>query len=374
MKLVKRLAAMSLAVIMAIVAAGCHKKDEIAVKIGDWEFTSAYYMCTMIYADTEARQTIDNQLAEKNKDDTSSSTSSEDVDYLSQKIDDMSFTDWVKKETLKDLRRIAAYKTKCKENDLKLEDSVVSGVEQYAEYYWSQYGYQNMMEPNGVSKETFTEYLKNSYYSSLYFDHLYGEGGEREISADDVKAKIVENYVVANVISANYESDATDEQKSELKAKLDGYANAISAGKMTFDEVYKDYYGQDSEDASSTTDTDAEEGSQPQDSKAQVLGSSETSQASDYFDTVKAMANGAAQTVSSSDGSGLVLLVKKDITADPYYFKNLDTAARQLISGKDLESEMDTFGETLNLKEYKSNTNLFKVKKIVYPQTSTSAS
>ena len=374
MKLVKRFAAMSLAVIMALVAAGCHKKDEIAVKIGDWEFTSAYYMCTMIYADTEARQTIDKQLAEKNKDDSSSSTSSEDIDYLSQKIDDMSFTDWVKKETLKNLHRVAAYKTKCKEAGLELDDTAVSGVEQSAEYYWSQYGYQSMLEPNGVSKETFTEYLKNSYYSSLYFDHLYGEGGEREISADDVQAKIVENYVVANVINASYESNATDEQKSELKAKLDGYANAISAGKMTFNDAYKDYYGQEDSEDASTSDTDAEDGSQPQDSKAQILGSSETSQASDYFETVKAMANGAAQTVISSDGGGLVLLVKKDIAADPYYFKNLDSAARQLISGKDLESEMETFGESLEFKEYKSNTNQFKVKKIVYPETSTSAS
>lgn len=372
MKYVKRLSAALLAVIMLLTVTGCHKKDEIAVKIGEWEFTSAYYMCTLIYADTKARNTIDTQLAEKNED--SDTASTEEVDYLKQKIDDMSFSDWVKQEAMNELKRIAAYKTKCKEADLKLEDEVVTNAEQYAEYYWTYNGYQSMFEPNGVSKSTFVEYLTNSYYSTLYFEHLYCEGGEREIAKDEVQAKIMENYVVADIINVSYETDATDDDKAALKAKFDNYANSLTNGTMTFDQVYTDYYGESETTTDTTTDAEAEEGTAPIDSKAQILGSSDTSYASDYYETVNSMAIGIAQTVASSDSKGLTLLFKKDLTADPYYFKTLDSAGRQLITGEALEDEMEEFGGTLEFEENTRNTGLFKVKNIVYPEaTSTTA-
>ena len=44
MKNIKRIFALALVLVMALTVTACHKKDEIAVKIGDVEFTSAYYM------------------------------------------------------------------------------------------------------------------------------------------------------------------------------------------------------------------------------------------------------------------------------------------------------------------------------------------
>jgi len=44
--------------------AGCHKKGEIAVKIGDIEFTSGYYACALVNADTEARAKVEEGLSE----------------------------------------------------------------------------------------------------------------------------------------------------------------------------------------------------------------------------------------------------------------------------------------------------------------------
>jgi hypothetical protein len=99
--------------------AACHPKDEVAVTVGDVEFTSAYYMCALINADNEARSLVDEALAEKkekdDKDSSSTSTATEEVDYYSEKVEGKKYVDWVKARAIENLKQIAAYKIKCKE-------------------------------------------------------------------------------------------------------------------------------------------------------------------------------------------------------------------------------------------------------------------
>ena len=59
MNILKRLFALVLTLALIITCfTGCHKKGEIAVKIGDIEFTSGYYACALVFADTEARAKV----------------------------------------------------------------------------------------------------------------------------------------------------------------------------------------------------------------------------------------------------------------------------------------------------------------------------
>ena len=81
MKNFKKIIALALAALMLLSFAGCHKKDEVAVTIGDVEFTSAYYMCALINADSEAKSKVYENLTEEEQ-------QSGDIDYYSKKIDD----------------------------------------------------------------------------------------------------------------------------------------------------------------------------------------------------------------------------------------------------------------------------------------------
>ena len=63
MKALKRLFVILLAVAMIVTVVGCHPKDEVAVTIGDFEFTSAYYMCALMAADSEAKSKVDEAKA-----------------------------------------------------------------------------------------------------------------------------------------------------------------------------------------------------------------------------------------------------------------------------------------------------------------------
>lgn len=56
MKNIKRIIAAVLVSVMALGFTACHKKDETAVTVGKVNFTSAYYMCALINADSEASQ------------------------------------------------------------------------------------------------------------------------------------------------------------------------------------------------------------------------------------------------------------------------------------------------------------------------------
>ncbi len=372
MNLIKKITAAVLVMIMVLCVAGCHEKDEVAVTIDGVEFTSAYYMCALIMADSEARQKVDEKLAEEKEDD-KTSTATEEVNYFKQKIDKKKFTDWVEDRAIESLKSIASYIIKCREEKVEIDEEDKSSAEQYAAYYWSSYGYAALLEPNGVSAATYTKYMTDSYYASAYFEHLYGEGGSKEIPADEVNTKLLENYVIANVIDVSTAS-MKDTEKAETKTKLDGYLADLTSGAKDFEKVYHEYYGTSEEEAHShenedkTEGEEKEEGSEPLDSHATILGSEDTSYASDIFKDVKAMANGEIKLIEKEDDAGYALVIKKDISADPYYAKNLDISVRDLIKGDEFEKDMEKFAEGLTADINKYAVGQFKVKKIEYPE------
>ena len=357
MKNIKKVFALALVLVMALTVTACHKKDEIAVRIGDVEFTSAYYMCALINADSEAKMRVKEELSE--------SESTDDVDYYSKKIDDKDFVTWVEDTAVDYLKEIAAYKTLCKENNLEISDEEAENAEAYASYYWSSYGYSEYFEPNGVGQSTYTQYMKDSYYSNLYFEHLYGEGGEKEIDAETVKTKMYENFVIADLLEVSF-SEKEDDEITALKDKINGYAADLKNGKKTFEEVYKDYNGT-TEETEEETETDE---AQPKDKYASILGSADTAYGSDHYDSVKAMATGEVKVIELDDDEGLVLAVKQDIAADSYYLDTLDITVRHLISDEEYEKDIEEYAEKMDCKVIESAVKQFKVKKIVEPSAS----
>ena len=392
MKNLKRILAAALVLAMALTAAACHPKDEIAVTVGDVEFTSAYYMCALINADSEAKSRVQEELSDDE--------STTDIDYYSKKIDDKDYVTWVEDTAMDYLKKIAAYKTLCKDNELELDKEEAENAEYYASYYWSSYGYSAYFEPNGVGEKTYTQYMKDSYYSELYFEHLYGEGGEKEIAADNVKDTMYKNSIIADMLQASF-SGLEDDEITETKEQFDKYAEELKAGTKTFEEVYNDYNDIDEEeedtdtssgssssssstessstestssDATSSEDTSSdseeEEELEPLDSYASILGAEDTVYESEHFDTVNKMATNEIQIIELDDNAGIILVVKKDIKADPYYLENLDSTARHLIADEEYEADIEKYADELELTVNDYAVNQFKVKKIKEPTAS----
>lgn len=361
MKNIKQIFAAVLAAAMALSFTACsiHKKDEIAVTVGDVKFTSAYYMCALINADSEAKNRIYEELSDEEK------NSGEEIDYYSHKIDDKDYVDWVEDTAMDNLKKIAAYKTLCKENKLELEEEDKTNAESYASMYWNNYGYQAYYEINGVSEETYTSYMVDANYLGVYFEHIYGAEGEKAIAADEVKNKIYDNFIIADVLEASF-SGMEETEITSLKEKFNGYVTALKDGSKTFEEVYKDYNGTAEEETEETV-SDSDE-PQPKDKYASILGAEDTVYEYEHYDEIKEMAAGEVKLIELDDDAGMILAVKQDITADPYYLETLDLTARHLIADDEFDKEIDEYAGELKLDVNNFAVRQFKVKKIKEPE------
>ncbi len=365
MKSFKRIVAMILTVIMCLSFAGCHQKDEIAVTIEGNDFTAAYYLCALVFADSEARTKVDEALSGD------IDAAAEGINYHKQMVDDKDFVTWVEDTALDNLKKIAACKNLCKENKLELSADTKAMAEYYAEYYWNSYGYASFLEPNGVALSTFKTYMTDTYYSEEYFDFLYGEKGEKAVAKEELEKILTDKYLIVDMI----EVDFTTLKDDEIKAKTDFITKAaedLKNGKKNFETVLEEYVGPDEEEeeekeennVSDTEDT----APQPKDVNAEILGDEDTDYASDYFKDTKDMKVGEVKIKTLDDNKGIVLFVKGDIAGDEYYFNLLSDSLRHLASDEEYDELLTKAAQPMNAEKHKKAIKRLKVKKIVYPE------
>lgn len=385
MKNLKRILSFMLVALMVLSFAGCHEKDEIAVTIGDVEFTSAYYMCALINADSEAKNIVYESLTDEEK------NGEKQFDLYSKKVEDKDYVKWVEEKAINTLKETAAYKILCKENKLDLDAEMMEQIDMYADYYWQSGS--AYYELNGVGEKTYKNYMKDSYYSELYFEHLYGKDGEKEIKADEVKEKIYSSFITANILEANFTSEMKDADKTALKEKIDAYAKDLKDGKKTFKQVYNDYNGvkeeesheghdhtsstttssvtsatSDTTSSTSSATTEKEEVKTPKDEYATVIGDEGTGYEFDQYKAIKEMKTGEIKVIEVKD-VGYVLVIKQDITADDYYLESLDMTARHLLKDDEFDKTMDEYIKKLTVDVDDYAVDQFEVKKIKEPET-----
>ncbi len=357
MKIVKRITALVMVAVLSLSLAGCiHKKNEIAVTIGDNEFTSAYYMCALINANMEGKQKVYESLtADEQK---------EAIDYFSKKIEKKNFVDWVEDRAIEILKDIASYKSLSAKNKVKLSDDLKSEAEQNVTTMWDYYGYSAYYEPNGVSRDTYAKFTEDSSYSEAYFQYLYGKGGTKELGEGKVTKEITKNYVLLDKISITYETDATAEEKAAAKGKLDEYAAQIKKGEKTFIQIYQAHNEMSEEEiADIADDKDA-----PVNTYATVSGAEGTSFEDANFKTYEKYEVDVPQVVENSANNGYELIIKRDIMADNYFVDYLDSFARHTLADEDFEKEIEGNTKKLEVEINTYATKQFKVKKIVEPE------
>ena len=368
MKTLRKLLAVVLVLIMVCSLSACiHKKDEVAVTIGDVEFTSAYYMCALINADSEAKQKVqEGELTEEEQ-------SSGEIDYYSKKIDDKNFVTWVEERAIEMLQEIAAYRTLCKENKIELTEEQKAEAEEATAYYWDSYGYSQYFEPNGVGRDTYKAYTLDNYYAEEYFQYLYGEEGTKAISEKDVQKEIKANYILVDMISSSYTEEQTDDQKKAMKELLEKDADLIKKGEKTFAATYEQYNEVSSEEEEHDHEHDHEhdeETVEPKNKYAQILGATGTgSFESQYYDKFKKYTLNEPKVVENDDKSACMLVIRRDISKDQYYMDQLDAYARHSLKDDEFNSEIATYAKKLSKEVSDYAIKQFKVKEIIVPQT-----
>ncbi len=359
MNMLKRIFALTLCLVLAMgCLTGCHEKGEIAVTIGDVEFTSGYYACALVFSDSEARVKVEEELSKKG-------ALPKEIDYWEQKVENKDYEQWVRDDALETLKNIAAVKTLSDKDKYTLDAETKSVSESESEYLWETYGYSALLEPNGVSEQTFKEYMLDSYLMDKYFEFVYGKGGAKEIAADKLSKQLVDNYVLVNKIEVSF-SGLKDEVKKDKKEQLANFEKALKDGTKTFEDVYLEYNEIKKEDHKHEEPKEGEKA--PKDLHASVLGNEETSYASDHFETAKKMAVGEVKIITLEEDAGLVLLVRKDIAADPYYIEDFDLMLRDELEGENYSDEIEKYGKSLECTVNDFSVDQFDVEDIVYPE------
>ena len=399
MKKITRALCVLLALILCMgVMSACHPKGEIALTIGEYEITSGMYACAIVQADLEARNLVYSELSSKDGFD-----SSKKINYLAQKIDGVSYSDWVKTRALNMCKEVTYIQMKIAELDLKFDEKDMDNAQQYADYIWSQQGQYLLYTANGVAYETYRNFYLNTVKIQEYFFSIYGREGTNPANEEDVLKTLYDNYDTTYYIVVSYKDSKGNLRKDEDikadKALFDSYAAKINSGELTFKEVEALWKAEQekraeeenknnttssstttstttssnvsSETSSSNTSsgsTSSEEPfSKPADESAYLIGTEDTGSnyAFEYFDKIHELKVGGAVTIEEDDVS-CMLFVRGDIKADYYYEKNYYESALHILKYDSFEADFQKVAHALEYTENKFATGNFSAKKVNY--------
>lgn len=347
MGILKKTAAVIIIACFAVTAlTSCHAQNEDVLDIDGTTIGSSFYLAALLSADLEFQNEV------------GSSTSSSS-NYKSKTLDDKPYETWVKDRALTNLKKYVYLKDELSKANVSFDDETRSNINYATNYYWNYYGYEAICKENGISEDDFSLNISVNYMSDMLFDYLYGEGGENEVSKEETLSALEENYILADVINEDV-SSVSDEEKAEIKSKLEGYRDRLAAGE-SWDTILEEYNEENSTSSTATSSDSDEEG--PKDKNAAVFGSENTNSPSDYFDDLSAAEIGVPQVMELDDY--IVLILRKDITEDDYYYDTYGINARYILKGDEFDSNLDTESAKLGVTEL-TNLDYYSPDKLVY--------
>ena len=325
MKIIKKITALVLVVLMIMATAGCSTKAEWSFKTDNKELAVGVYIYSLYSAYSEAAN-LASELEDYNSEES----------FLNLEIqgedDDapMKAEQWIVERAKKICRTMLAVEDDAKTYDIKISSDILSSIDAAAESDWTlgpnyQYyaalgyastPYESLLYPLGVSFDSFkySYYIANQLQYEL-FCKLYKEGGDKAVSDEELKEFFYDNYTsykYFTVSLTNTEEDEdgnssavamTDSEKKAIKKQIQAYIDDVNSGEKTWDDIRAEYM------------EDKELESDPSYANTEVL---ENSTVSDEVKELLAdLAEGKADMVEvGSDTSAVLYVVYKTPLAD----------------------------------------------------------
>lgn len=406
MTMLKRVAAVLLALATLLTFAACRTKDEAAFTFSNGtdnvKIKTALYMCYLIDATGDFQSEYDTQAAETTEASEETTTAAATtVDYQKATVKDedgnaVDYVDWVKAKAKEYCAEHAYYELEFDRLGLEINDETAEALDYYASYYWDQYSLATYYEPNGVTYNTYLEYYTNSNYKKYaVYDFYYGEKSEdttetdsdvsEEIKAlegslrpadDKITKALKENFVLVDHVSISFSYtdedsgetvDLTDDEKADAMDTLKKYADRINAGE-SFADIYEEYCDENGIEPSETSLDDSVDAT-PLDKYSTVLKSADANNgtASDNYDLAAECEVGKA--VVKEEDSAYHLFYRFDITKDPYYSEYCKDAAIEVLCLDEFESNSADKAAELDCNVNSSAIRYYSPKKIVEPES-----
>ena len=196
-------------------------------------------------------------------------------DYFSQKIEGKDYAEYLEDYALKSTKEYAAVVDKFEELKLELTKDQLKELTNSVNDAWESQG--ELLEYEGISKESVKLAQKASYMRQALFDHYYGEGGEEEVTASDLENFVKDNYMrykIVTISKAAADAEDAEQTNADAKAHYDEFSEMAGDKDFTsFDEVIDAYNERLQEEAAAAS----EEDSSGADSEAESSADSDTS-------------------------------------------------------------------------------------------------
>ena len=357
MKNIKKLLSLVLVLVMVLSLTACHKKDEVAISLGEHKITAAVYLTALISAEQEARNIAYENASANNV------TLSKDEDYYKQTIDGKKFADYVKDTAIELCKQYLALDQLLAEGKYKMSDEVKHEAEDMASYYWNSYGLGQLYGANSISYNTYKQTVLYSMMADEYFLSIYGKDGTKAVSEEDIKKGLSDNYALVYALEGALSSEMKEDEVKKLKDEFAGYKADIESGKKTFKEIYIKYNKITDEQIKEAEKV--EEGKdKPKDIFASVIGGSKTNNANGNFVAVKAMEKDEIKLLELENQS-YSLIIKLDINQDEYYLNSLTEEILHILKDTEHNKAFEEYTAKLEVEVNDFAVNRFDVKKIV---------
>ncbi len=179
---------------------------------------------------------------------------SEVTDVFAQTVDGKPALDWVKDNTVVELRRYVAVNRLFEENGLALSAEEVADVNDYVNQLWDTedmyaqyiYGTNTMGEyydSIGMGMDTVRDVYTTNQKEAKLIEALYSEGGSKALPAEEIDTYLTDNYANVKYIEVPFTDmyGITLQLEDEIQAvkdKAQGYVDRLNAGESFIDVRY----------------------------------------------------------------------------------------------------------------------------------------
>ena len=368
MKMIKRVAALVLSMVLLLTVVACHQPNETVLKVGEVEIPAGLYLAFQMDSFSTFTTNVQSTL-------TSSQTMNTVEEALSYSYEEKNSVDWIRNETVEAAKEYAAINMMFKEYGLEITEEDETNLADWVDYYWSE-DYQNSKayyEPNGVSKETFTELMRNSTRETKVFSYYYGKDGVEPVSDDAILEGFKEHYVLVNVLpiaktttdSSGNSTALSEDELAAAKAKLEGYAERMNKGRASFVNVVEEY---NRETDPEYTMPAAQEGSSEKYPYATALTAADSEANFKMFDELRDKEGFAYNKAYVVEDDGYYYLGQMlDITTDTFYTQGETYRENVLyaLKGEDFEKKVAEKAAALTVETNNGLVRYYSPKNIV---------
>jgi len=276
MKLLKKLTALTLCLLLFLSAAGCGGDATWVYKTGDQELSAGFYITTM----------INNYFLAEGKLLEQGATDYTAKDVLAAEIDGVTADAWIVEKTKTEAQQSFVVAIKAAELGVGFTEDERTNIKNYTAQVWSgqmrdtlvQYAMytgitpeqylllmtRESFEKNGVSQSSLEQYFISRSISRKLFEHLYGTGGEFAVPEAEIAGEFQSKYVKAAYMVVSKEQlngseedpvqaalDA-DTRNQELKALAESYLERLKAGEA-IEELDYEYRQSKAEEGTEVT-------------------------------------------------------------------------------------------------------------------------